>query len=114
MANRGFLKLLFYEDLPYIAYLSFTFQFFFRGNFENSTPPPLQLKTQRGSSGYGNNFNPSTTPHSTLSLAISKIGADLTFYLRVDQNFHAVQNSLQNKHQFARKTKNVGIIAHTE
>lgn len=112
MANIGFLKPLFYEDLPYIAYLSLTFQFFFRGNFENSTP--LQLKTQRGSSGHGNNFNPSTTSHSILSLAISKMGADVTFYLRVNQNFHAVQNSLQNKHQFARKTKNVSIIAHTE
>ena len=42
MANRGFLKPLFYEDLPYIAYLSFTFQIFFRGNFENSTPPPIK------------------------------------------------------------------------
>ena len=48
MANRGFLKLLFYEDLPYIAYLSFTFQFFFRGNFENSTPPPPPIKNAEG------------------------------------------------------------------
>ena len=95
--------------LTFPSLLNFSF-----GEILKTQPPPLQLKTQRRSSGYGNNFNPSTTPHSTLSLAISKIGADLTFYLRVDQNFHAVQNSLQNKHQFARKTKNVGIIVHTE
>ena len=100
------------KTCPILLTFPSLFNFFFGEILK--TQPPLQLKTQRGSSGYGNNFNPSTTPHSTLSLAISKIGADLTFYLSVDQNFHAVQNSLQNKHQFARKTKNVSIIAHTE
>ena len=42
MANRGFLKPLFYEDLPYIAYLSLTFQFFFSGKFWKLNPPPIK------------------------------------------------------------------------